>query len=91
MAGRWRSSWPTGCGRRLAAARHLAGWGSVAYALRAAGLLLDGLARCHDGPPAHHGVALGYAAPPSSATLTAVLPPLTALLTRKPDGGLRPE
>lgn len=44
------------------------------------GFLLDGLARCHDGPPAWHGVALGYAAPHSSSALAAVLPRLTALL-----------
>lgn len=30
------------------------------------GLLLDGLARCHDGLPAWYGVTLGYAAPRSS-------------------------
>lgn len=41
---------------------------------------LDGLARCHDGPPARYGVTIGYAAPRSRQALTAVLPPLSALL-----------
>jgi GntR family transcriptional regulator/MocR family aminotransferase len=44
------------------------------------GLLLDGLARCHDGLPAWYGVTLGYAAPRSAPALAAVLPRLTALL-----------
>lgn len=44
------------------------------------GLLLDGLARCHDGPPGRYGVTLGYAAPATCAALTMVLPRLTALL-----------
>ncbi|MGH3832060.1 MAG: PLP-dependent aminotransferase family protein [Pseudonocardiaceae bacterium] len=44
------------------------------------GLLLDGLARCHDGPPGRYGVTLGYAAPASQSALAAVLPRLTALL-----------
>ena len=45
------------------------------------GLLLDGLERCHDGPPGCHGVTLGYAAPSSRSALAAALPGLTALLT----------
>jgi GntR family transcriptional regulator/MocR family aminotransferase len=45
------------------------------------GLLLDGLERCHDGPPGCHGVTLGYAAPSSRSALAVVLPRLTALLT----------
>jgi len=45
------------------------------------GLLLDGLERCHDGPPGCHGVTLGYAAPSSRSELTVALPGLTALLT----------
>jgi GntR family transcriptional regulator/MocR family aminotransferase len=44
------------------------------------GLLLDGLERCHDGPPGCHGVTLGYAAPGSRSALAAALPGLTALL-----------
>jgi GntR family transcriptional regulator/MocR family aminotransferase len=44
------------------------------------GLLLDGLARCHDGLPSWYGVTLGYAAPQSVPALAAVLPRLTALL-----------
>lgn len=48
------------------------------------GLLLDGLARCHDGPPRCHGVTLGYAAPTSRQALTVVLPRLTALLAAGP-------
>jgi GntR family transcriptional regulator/MocR family aminotransferase len=51
----------------------------VRRALRA-GLLLDGLARCHDEPPAWHGVTLGYAAPQSAAALWGALPRLIALL-----------
>jgi GntR family transcriptional regulator/MocR family aminotransferase len=43
-------------------------------------ILLDGLARCHDGPPARYGVSVGYAAPRNQQALTAVLAPLTALL-----------
>lgn len=53
---------------------------TVVSRARGEGLLLDGLARCHDGPPAYHGVTLGYAALRSSSVLTAVLPRLTALL-----------
>ncbi|MGH3899232.1 MAG: PLP-dependent aminotransferase family protein [Pseudonocardiaceae bacterium] len=45
-------------------------------------LLLDGLARCHNGPPGCYGVTLGYAAPSSRSVLAAVLPRLTALLGR---------
>jgi hypothetical protein len=45
------------------------------------GLLLDGLERCHDGPPGCHGVTLGYAAPSSRSVLAAALPGLAALLT----------
>lgn len=44
------------------------------------GLLLDGLERCHDGPPGCHGVTLGYAAPGSRSALAVALPGLTALL-----------
>ncbi|PZS12794.1 MAG: GntR family transcriptional regulator [Pseudonocardiales bacterium] len=44
------------------------------------GLLLDGLERCHDGPPRRHGVTLGYAAPASRSALAGTLPGLTALL-----------
>ncbi|MGH3843817.1 MAG: PLP-dependent aminotransferase family protein [Pseudonocardiaceae bacterium] len=47
---------------------------------RQEGLLLDGLARCHAGPPTWHGVTLGYAAPPHASALAAVLPRLTTLL-----------
>jgi GntR family transcriptional regulator / MocR family aminotransferase len=43
-------------------------------------ILLEGLARCHDGPPARYGVSVGYAAPRSQRALIAVLAPLTALL-----------
>ena len=48
------------------------------------GLLLDGLARCYDGPPRRHGVTLGYAAPSSRQALAKVLPRLTALLAAPP-------
>ncbi|MGH3776706.1 MAG: aminotransferase class I/II-fold pyridoxal phosphate-dependent enzyme [Pseudonocardiaceae bacterium] len=48
------------------------------------GLLLDGLARCHDGPPRCYGVALGYAGLRSLAVFAAVLPGLTALLAAPP-------
>lgn len=58
-----------------AAAEHAA----VHRALREK-ILLDGLARCFAGPPTRYGVTLGYAAPRSQRALTAVLPPLTALL-----------
>jgi GntR family transcriptional regulator / MocR family aminotransferase len=51
----------------------------VSHALRE-GLLLDGLARCHDGLPAWYGVTLGYAAPQSASVLAAALPRLNALL-----------
>jgi GntR family transcriptional regulator/MocR family aminotransferase len=44
------------------------------------GLLLEGLERCHDGPPGCHGVTLGYAAPSSQSELAVALPALTALL-----------
>lgn len=44
------------------------------------GLLLDGLARCHDGPPTRYGVTLGYSAPRSASALAVVLPRLTGLL-----------
>jgi hypothetical protein len=48
------------------------------------GLLLDGLARCHDGPPGCYGVTLGYAAPSSQSVLAVVLPRLTELLAATP-------
>lgn len=48
------------------------------------GLLLDGLARCYDGPPDRRGVTLGYAAPSSCAELAAALPQLTSLLVAAP-------
>jgi GntR family transcriptional regulator/MocR family aminotransferase len=44
------------------------------------GLLLDGLARCHDGAPVWHGVTLGYAAPQTVSVLAEALPRLTDLL-----------
>jgi GntR family transcriptional regulator/MocR family aminotransferase len=44
------------------------------------GLLLDGLARCYDGPPARCGVTLGYAGPGSCAELAAASSRLTSLL-----------
>jgi hypothetical protein len=48
------------------------------------GLLLDGLARCHDGPPGCYGVTLGYAAPSSQSVLAMVLPRLTELVAARP-------
>ena len=47
---------------------------------RREGLLLDGLARCHDGPSSHYGVALGYAGRCNRSLFAAVLPGLTAVL-----------
>ncbi|MGH3835019.1 MAG: PLP-dependent aminotransferase family protein [Pseudonocardiaceae bacterium] len=47
-------------------------------------LLLDGLARCHDGPRARYGVALGYAGLGSRSLFAAVLPRLIALLAAGP-------
>lgn len=51
---------------------------------RSEGLMLDGLARCHDGPSRCHGVILGYAAPSTRSVLAVVLPRLTALLVAGP-------
>lgn len=48
------------------------------------GLLLDGLARCHDGPSGCYGVTLGYAAPSSQSVLAGVLPRLIELLAGTP-------
>jgi hypothetical protein len=48
------------------------------------GLLMDGLARCHDGPPGCYGVTLGDAAPSSQSVLAVVLPRLTELLAATP-------
>ena len=48
------------------------------------GLLLDGLARCYDGPPARCGVTLGYAGPSSCAELAAALCRLTSVLADVP-------
>lgn len=45
------------------------------------GLLLDGLARCYNGPPGCYGVTLGYTAPSSRSALAGVLPRLIGLLT----------
>lgn len=56
---------------------------------RSDGLLLDGLARCHAGPPRCHGVTLGYAAPSTRQALAEVLPRLTALLVAPGPPGLR--
>lgn len=50
------------------------------------GLLLDGLARCHAGPPERAGVTVGYAAVVDRAALAAVLPRLGSLL-RSVDAG----
>ncbi|HZA18191.1 MAG TPA: PLP-dependent aminotransferase family protein [Pseudonocardiaceae bacterium] len=47
---------------------------------RCEGLLLDGLARCHDGPSIHYGVALGYAGLCNRSAFAVVLPELTAVL-----------
>jgi DNA-binding transcriptional MocR family regulator len=44
------------------------------------GLLLDGLARCYDGPSSRYGVALGYAGLCNRPVFAAVLPGLTAVL-----------
>ncbi|MGH3670039.1 MAG: PLP-dependent aminotransferase family protein [Pseudonocardiaceae bacterium] len=48
------------------------------------GLLLDGLARCYDGPPARCGVTLGYAGLSSCTELAVALSQLTSLLTDVP-------
>lgn len=44
------------------------------------GLLLDGLARCHAGPPTRYGVTPGFAAPRGWGETAAALPALVAIL-----------